>query len=543
MRCAIAGARPGPAPEWTLPLLPPVADLELGSPRDLRLSGDRFPTGAASVATSTAGPPSTASGSEMRLHKRPPLAPAAEWPRTLADMEPIVAANTPLFFFHPSERYFPCMVEWFLARCEVVEVRRGWRRRVLRVLERAGSLTGATLQASQQRFSEEQAARRAAVEARRAAARRRRRRRWHPQSFLLLRLVGEQHRRGQPELLDQVPVYAHVKEVLGKSGRREALEINYMHFLAFNGSYKLFGWLYVGELGAHDADWEHTTVRLTADGRHVLGMYYSAHRHRDGVWRSADEVPQGPGGRPLAFVAVNGHGAYPVAGTIPRIFYAANDQTSDEGLRWSPSRCMLVSDGFSGDPGPAAAASGNGGGAGGVARVADAKQGDGGELRSSGSGDVGACGLQAAACWDSNGAGGGFGAGRLPQVESRGSSLNGSSYPSPHLGGGDCAARGGARVRVERAAPGWLAYAGRWGSTVEAPAQQEWFRRAENPVSRTWLQTVVLPLWPGVESITEPAREEVEDVLDALDENVGGVLEDAEERMGALRERFSGRQH
>jgi len=26
----------------------------------------------------------------------------------------------------------------------------------------------------------------------------------------------------------QVPVYAHVKEVLGKSGRREALEINYM---------------------------------------------------------------------------------------------------------------------------------------------------------------------------------------------------------------------------------------------------------------------------------------------------------------------------
>lgn len=45
-------------------------------------------------------------------------------------------------------------------------------------------------------------------------------------------------------------------------------------------------------------------------------------------------------------------------------------------------------------------------------------------------------------------------------------------------------------MRVGRSAPGWLAYAGRWGSTVDAPAQQEWFRRAENPVSRTWLQTV-----------------------------------------------------
>ncbi len=44
-------------------------------------------------------------------------------------------------------RYFPCTVDWFLARCEVVEVRRGWRRRVLRVLERAGELTGAGLQA------------------------------------------------------------------------------------------------------------------------------------------------------------------------------------------------------------------------------------------------------------------------------------------------------------------------------------------------------------------------------------------------------------
>ena len=34
----------------------------------------------------------------------------------------------------------------------------------------------------------------------------------------------------------------------------------------------------------------------------------------------------------------------------------ANDQTSDEGVRWAPSRCVLVSDGFSADPGPDPAA-------------------------------------------------------------------------------------------------------------------------------------------------------------------------------------------
>ena len=76
-----------------------------------------------------------------------------------------------------------------------------------------------------------------------------------------------------------MPVYAHVKELTEPgSGRRTALEVNYMKFLAFNGAYKLFGWLYAGGLGAHDADWEHVTLRLSPDGRRVLGIYYSAHR-------------------------------------------------------------------------------------------------------------------------------------------------------------------------------------------------------------------------------------------------------------------------
>ena len=37
----------------------------------------------------------------------------------------------------------------------------------------------------------------------------------------------------------QVPIYAHVKEVVSPQGRVEAVEINYMKFLAFNGSYKV----------------------------------------------------------------------------------------------------------------------------------------------------------------------------------------------------------------------------------------------------------------------------------------------------------------
>ena len=49
MRSAFSGAlRPAAAAAsgLTLPLLPPVADLELGSPRELRLNNDRFAAGA-----------------------------------------------------------------------------------------------------------------------------------------------------------------------------------------------------------------------------------------------------------------------------------------------------------------------------------------------------------------------------------------------------------------------------------------------------------------------------------------------------------------
>lgn len=76
----------------------------------------------------------------------------------------------------------------------------------------------------------------------------------------------------------QVPIYAHVKETVNPKGVRDSLEINYMKFLAYNGSYKPFGVIPAGDLGAHDADWEHVTVRLTPDAQSLLGVYYSAHR-------------------------------------------------------------------------------------------------------------------------------------------------------------------------------------------------------------------------------------------------------------------------
>lgn len=54
-------------------------------------------------------------------------------------------------------------------------------------------------------------------------------------------------------------------------------------------------------------------------------------RHRDGRWVAADEMPRTADGRPLSYIAINGHGSYPRAGFIPRIFLAFNDRTGKGG--------------------------------------------------------------------------------------------------------------------------------------------------------------------------------------------------------------------
>ena len=42
-------------------------------------------------------------------------------------------------------------------------------------------------------------------------------------------------------------------------------------------------------------------------------------------------MPRSAEGRPLSYMALNGHGSYPTAAFIPRIFFAFNDRTSDRG--------------------------------------------------------------------------------------------------------------------------------------------------------------------------------------------------------------------
>jgi hypothetical protein len=85
-----------------------------------------------------------------------------------------------------ADRYFPCTVQWFLERSELLLIRKGWRRRVLQIIERVGSLDSSALRRAQEWFEAQGWKRR----------------------FMMLRLVDPAHRAGQPDKLNQVALTA-----------------------------------------------------------------------------------------------------------------------------------------------------------------------------------------------------------------------------------------------------------------------------------------------------------------------------------------------
>jgi uncharacterized membrane protein YgcG len=409
----------------------------------------------------------------------------AEHPTTVEELAEVVAANTPVFYLHPRERFYPCTVEWFLQHARLAVMRNILlRRKVERVLVPYGELDAASL--------------RRAYEA-------------DPKQRLQLQL-RKQARPGQKEALEHIPCYAHVRETIDNTGKRDALEIVYMKFFAYNGPYRPFGVIPTRTLGAHDSDWEHVTVRLTPDGREVTGVYYSCHRHIDGTWRSADEVPRTPEGRPEAFVAINGHGSYPHPGRIIRLFGAFNDHASRRGAVWAPRSCVLVTPG-----GKLPSVESRGDDLNGTAypsmEAADAFR--------NGDSNNGSSGCSSFDAGDSSTTGSSSG--------SNSSGGGGSGSMDVFVAGSPIAAARSVTLRHDPG-PEWLYYGGKWGSTVQAPALQEWFAGAENPVSRTWLQTVFFPLVPGVPTLLEPVEEQVEDATDYVSQQVEDAQRSIEEK-------------
>eukprot|EP00798_Chlamydomonas_sp_ICE-L_P019274 gene19274-25914_t len=207
----------------------------------------------------------------------------------------VIARWSPVLYLHPCEKYMPVSVEWFIERASLQFCPHGIGSTPdseVQTLCPAGALTQELLaELSETKDS----------------------------TKLQLWLEKEHHRGVPPDRLAEVPVYAAVKCVVADDGRVEAFEISYLLFFAFNGAYKLLG--------------------LPC----LIGIWYNRHRNVEGEWVAAESAPCDTStGRPQAFVALNGHGTYPCAGTTHRLFFMANDSTSAKGLVWRPGKVVVL---------------------------------------------------------------------------------------------------------------------------------------------------------------------------------------------------------
>lgn len=166
--------------------------------------------------------------------------------------------------------------------------------------------------------------------------------------------------------LDSVKCYAFPRFTQD----RQAVDISYWLFYPFNGAPEILGRPYNPEsgIGAHFGDWEHITVRLTADAEHIIGIHYAAHGKDEGTWqwgqvnnpekaymkgdakhmRYSGYVLDAQTFQPIAFSSKFTHAMYNRAGTIQReITYGlSNDKTGFGALIncAAPGTLMLVTD-------------------------------------------------------------------------------------------------------------------------------------------------------------------------------------------------------
>jgi hypothetical protein len=355
-----------------------------------------------------------------------------------------VARWTPLFRLHPADAYLPCSAEFFMQHSELRMRAPGAASS--QVLAPRGTLDGAVLCRFQTGAP--------------------------PGSTLWMELDPGARCGAPPELLPDVPVYAHAKAVASPDGSSvEAIEINYITVFAFNGHYNLGG-LGLLHVGAHDGDIEHCTARVHPRSGELLGMWYNSHRSRDGEWVPGPQVPRDtPGERPVAYVALHGHGTYPRPGRVLRHFCLGNDKCSDNGPAWLPHRVVLL-------PNINAAPSRQAGGV-----LLDEAVGSSGEPPPATETPPVVKGGSLA----------------LLHCSSRGCAFDTEHAEAPPPAGADGAATEPVAVDVNDPCE-WLWFGGDWGQTPP-PIAQRWFHTAETPVSRTALQRLFLHFWPETEAV------------------------------------------
>ncbi|MEN8614920.1 Vps62-related protein [Dehalogenimonas sp. THU2] len=126
--------------------------------------------------------------------------------------------------------------------------------------------------------------------------------------------------------------YVHVRPAPGMTGM---IDVQYIFFYPYNGDLAPTDQLE----SAHEADFEHITVRLERGGSTIYRIFYSAH-DTEGKWYgqatsagARDGYSLSADGRPVAYSSIDSHASYPWAGTWVRN-NLPDDFTSGNGPVW-----------------------------------------------------------------------------------------------------------------------------------------------------------------------------------------------------------------
>jgi hypothetical protein len=131
------------------------------------------------------------------------------------------------------------------------------------------------------------------------------------------------------------------------SKQGDKIYIVYAFVYAYNGAYPIAAPIVdvrLAQDGAHEFDIEHIVVELDATTQEAERIYFATHTRKEGVWLAVDHKDISyEGTHPVVYVARNGHGSYPRAGTHVRIFGFGNDITSRDykSHRWVPQMVLV----------------------------------------------------------------------------------------------------------------------------------------------------------------------------------------------------------
>ncbi|CAH9085484.1 unnamed protein product [Cuscuta epithymum] len=195
-----------------------------------------------------------------------------------SQIQALMEAYGPLFYFHPNEKFLPSSVEWFFQNGALLRWKNGssseggvpvW-------------LNGSNLPLNGTGY------------------------------WLDLPANATEKQRVKKGDVENATTYVHVKSLFGGTFTDMAVWV----FYPFNGP----AFVKIGKetisletIGEHTGDWEHVTLRINNFDGALESVFFS--QHAGGVWVKASQLEFWNGtNKPVVYASLHGHAAYPKAG-------------------------------------------------------------------------------------------------------------------------------------------------------------------------------------------------------------------------------------